>query len=218
MAQIDIQVPDIGDFDEVAVIEVLVKVGDSITTDHISPAGAIGPDSPACQYLQKQLACFSRNFGLASFSKAPAHQASIVLLLLSVSNRLSCALEKASRHVTRSQRLEIMLRISTPSILRSASYCRAPEAKHNMANYRLHLASSLLLLTFLLHYFPRSLVQWSKQLPQSQCPELVSILQTSTPPGNAFFNSSAATKVSTIKWAHHSDTLLTTFFPFLSIS
>jgi len=32
----------------------LVKVGDSITTDHISPAGAIGPDSPAGRYLQQQ--------------------------------------------------------------------------------------------------------------------------------------------------------------------
>lgn len=32
----------------------LVKVGDSITTDHISPAGAIAPDSPAGQYLQQQ--------------------------------------------------------------------------------------------------------------------------------------------------------------------
>ncbi|MBY5268855.1 aconitate hydratase AcnA [Spiribacter salinus] len=30
----------------------LVKVGDSITTDHISPAGAIKADSPAGQYLQ----------------------------------------------------------------------------------------------------------------------------------------------------------------------
>ena len=33
MAQIDIQVPDIGDFDEVAVIELLVKVGDSVSID-----------------------------------------------------------------------------------------------------------------------------------------------------------------------------------------
>ncbi|MFT7224021.1 MAG: aconitate hydratase, partial [Cellvibrionaceae bacterium] len=32
----------------------LVKVGDSITTDHISPAGSIHPDSPAGQYLQSQ--------------------------------------------------------------------------------------------------------------------------------------------------------------------
>ncbi|MGD8430723.1 MAG: aconitate hydratase AcnA [Ectothiorhodospiraceae bacterium] len=31
----------------------LVKVGDSITTDHISPAGAIKPDSPAGKYLQE---------------------------------------------------------------------------------------------------------------------------------------------------------------------
>jgi len=32
----------------------LVKVGDSITTDHISPAGAIAKDSPAGEYLQAQ--------------------------------------------------------------------------------------------------------------------------------------------------------------------
>jgi aconitate hydratase len=30
---------------------ILVKVGDSITTDHISPAGAIRPDAPAGEYL-----------------------------------------------------------------------------------------------------------------------------------------------------------------------
>ena len=33
MAHIDIQVPDIGDFDEVAVIELLVKVGDTVSVD-----------------------------------------------------------------------------------------------------------------------------------------------------------------------------------------
>ncbi|MFH5804259.1 aconitate hydratase [Alienimonas sp. DA493] len=32
---------------------VLVKVGDSVTTDHISPAGAIKPSSPAGKYLQE---------------------------------------------------------------------------------------------------------------------------------------------------------------------
>ncbi|MFP8967484.1 aconitate hydratase AcnA [Pokkaliibacter sp. CJK22405] len=32
----------------------LVKVGDSITTDHISPAGSIKADSPAGKYLQEQ--------------------------------------------------------------------------------------------------------------------------------------------------------------------
>ncbi len=32
----------------------LVMVGDSVTTDHISPAGAIDPHSPAGQYLQEQ--------------------------------------------------------------------------------------------------------------------------------------------------------------------
>jgi len=32
----------------------LVKVGDSVTTDHISPAGAIAPDSPAGRYLQAE--------------------------------------------------------------------------------------------------------------------------------------------------------------------
>ena len=33
---------------------ILVKVGDSITTDHISPAGSIKPDSPAGHYLQER--------------------------------------------------------------------------------------------------------------------------------------------------------------------
>ncbi len=33
---------------------VLVKVGDSITTDHISPAGSIKPDSPAGRYLTER--------------------------------------------------------------------------------------------------------------------------------------------------------------------
>nr|WP_136250719.1 aconitate hydratase AcnA [Ningiella ruwaisensis] len=32
----------------------LIKVGDSITTDHISPAGAIQADSPVGEYLQKE--------------------------------------------------------------------------------------------------------------------------------------------------------------------
>ena len=32
-------------------VKVLVKVGDSVTTDHISPAGTIAPDSPAGKYL-----------------------------------------------------------------------------------------------------------------------------------------------------------------------
>ena len=31
----------------------LARLGDSVTTDHISPAGAIKPDSPAGQYLQE---------------------------------------------------------------------------------------------------------------------------------------------------------------------
>jgi len=33
---------------------VLILAGDSVTTDHISPAGAIPPDSPAGQYLSRQ--------------------------------------------------------------------------------------------------------------------------------------------------------------------
>src|SRR4029453_5204181 len=32
---------------------VLLKLGDSITTDHISPAGSIKPDSPGGQYLSE---------------------------------------------------------------------------------------------------------------------------------------------------------------------
>ena len=36
---------------DLAGARVLVMLGDSVTTDHISPAGAIRPDSPAGQYL-----------------------------------------------------------------------------------------------------------------------------------------------------------------------
>ncbi|NQU64180.1 MAG: aconitate hydratase AcnA, partial [SAR324 cluster bacterium] len=42
--------------------QVLVKVGDSVTTDHISPAGAIMPDSPAGDYLE------SHGFGVKDFN------------------------------------------------------------------------------------------------------------------------------------------------------
>ena len=41
---------------------VLVKAGDSITTDHISPAGAIAPDSPAGIYLQETLGLSPKDF------------------------------------------------------------------------------------------------------------------------------------------------------------
>ncbi len=39
---------------DLAGARVLVMVGDSVTTDHISPAGAIRPDSPAGRYLVEQ--------------------------------------------------------------------------------------------------------------------------------------------------------------------
>jgi aconitate hydratase len=46
-----------GDLDqpvEVSGARILALLGDSVTTDHISPAGAIQPDSPAGQYLQQR--------------------------------------------------------------------------------------------------------------------------------------------------------------------
>ena len=39
---------------EVNGARILALLGDSVTTDHISPAGAIQPDSPAGEYLQQQ--------------------------------------------------------------------------------------------------------------------------------------------------------------------
>ncbi|MCL7929675.1 aconitate hydratase AcnA [Halomonas llamarensis] len=39
--------------DDVKSARVLAMLGDSVTTDHISPAGAIKPDSPAGRYLQE---------------------------------------------------------------------------------------------------------------------------------------------------------------------
>jgi aconitate hydratase len=49
--EITATVPDVRDIDDA---RCLVKVGDSVTTDHISPAGAIATDSPAGQYLQER--------------------------------------------------------------------------------------------------------------------------------------------------------------------
>jgi aconitate hydratase A / 2-methylisocitrate dehydratase len=43
--------PEASEPADVVDARVLVKVGDSITTDHISPAGTIKPDSPAGKYL-----------------------------------------------------------------------------------------------------------------------------------------------------------------------
>ena len=37
--------------DDISDARVLAKLGDSVTTDHISPAGAIKKDSPAGKYL-----------------------------------------------------------------------------------------------------------------------------------------------------------------------
>jgi aconitate hydratase len=43
--------PQPGTVDDIHGARVLVSLGDSVTTDHISPAGAIRPDSPAGTYL-----------------------------------------------------------------------------------------------------------------------------------------------------------------------
>jgi aconitate hydratase len=43
--------PEAGDLEDIEGARILVKVGDSVTTDHISPAGAIPSKSPAGQYL-----------------------------------------------------------------------------------------------------------------------------------------------------------------------
>jgi aconitate hydratase len=43
--------PEPSPVEDIAGARCLVHVGDSVTTDHISPAGAIKPDSPAGQYL-----------------------------------------------------------------------------------------------------------------------------------------------------------------------
>ena len=40
-------------FSDIKGARVLAKLADSVTTDHISPAGSIQPDSPAGEYLQK---------------------------------------------------------------------------------------------------------------------------------------------------------------------
>ncbi|MDO6710532.1 aconitate hydratase AcnA [Aliiglaciecola sp. 2_MG-2023] len=42
------------DIDPIEGAKCLLKLGDSVTTDHISPAGTIGLDTPAAKYLQRQ--------------------------------------------------------------------------------------------------------------------------------------------------------------------
>ena len=44
----------ISDVSDIHGARVLAYLGDSVTTDHISPAGAIAPDSPAAKYLQEK--------------------------------------------------------------------------------------------------------------------------------------------------------------------
>jgi len=44
---------DIGTIDDIHGARCLARLGDSVTTDHISPAGAIAEDSPAGQYLKE---------------------------------------------------------------------------------------------------------------------------------------------------------------------
>ena len=46
--------PEAGDIKPIYAARVLALLGDSVTTDHISPAGAIKADSPAGQYLVEQ--------------------------------------------------------------------------------------------------------------------------------------------------------------------
>ncbi|MCA1739515.1 MAG: aconitate hydratase, partial [Actinobacteria bacterium] len=53
--------PDAADVEDITSARVLVKVGDSVTTDHISPAGAIPSKMPAGQYLIEK-GVDSRNF------------------------------------------------------------------------------------------------------------------------------------------------------------
>jgi aconitate hydratase len=45
---------DVGEVSDISGARLLALLGDSVTTDHISPAGAIKADSPAGDYLQEQ--------------------------------------------------------------------------------------------------------------------------------------------------------------------
>lgn len=56
------------DIQEIHDARILALLGDSITTDHISPAGSIKPDSPAGQYLQ------SKNVGIKDFNSYGARR------------------------------------------------------------------------------------------------------------------------------------------------
>ena len=49
----------VGETEPISGARVVAKLGDFITTDHISPAGAIAPDSPAAKYLEERGVAFA---------------------------------------------------------------------------------------------------------------------------------------------------------------
>jgi aconitate hydratase len=60
---------------EIRSARVLALLGDSVTTDHASPSGAIKPDSPAGQYL------LSQGVGLANFNSYPSRRGNHKVLM-----------------------------------------------------------------------------------------------------------------------------------------
>ena len=58
--------PEVTDPEPVSNARCLIRVGDSITTDHISPAGSIDDESPAGEYLQAHQDC-ARGFQFLRF-------------------------------------------------------------------------------------------------------------------------------------------------------
>jgi len=45
---------DVSDTEDISKARVLLLLGDSVTTDHISPAGEINPEYPAGKYLKEK--------------------------------------------------------------------------------------------------------------------------------------------------------------------
>ena len=68
MAQIEIKVPDIGDFKEVAVIELLVKPGDTVAVWGCGPVGLFAIKSATLQGAGRVIAIDRPGFGWSSRS------------------------------------------------------------------------------------------------------------------------------------------------------
>ena len=74
-----------GAVNDISGARVLLKLGHSITTDHISPAGSIKPDSPAGKYLVE------RGVSIGDFNSYGSRRGNHEVMVRGTSRTFACA-------------------------------------------------------------------------------------------------------------------------------